>query len=411
VRQSRAVELRVAGTLARPNAWTWYVLSAATWFLAVGLNGVIIPGLVTQELHGGPGAMAIAQMSGQVPTLLLILLGGAVADRADRRALLVGLYACAAVLTGLLAARVGAGQLSLAVVVAYVSALGVVAAFQMPARDALLSDVAGGDLLRAISLLTMVQWGMQTVGNFGASLGQAVGFAPILAGEVGLVACSAFACSRLPPHVRHGEPGRAITLAELGEGVLEVARSPVLRLVAGLATALGVLFIGPFLVAFPLLVRDFYHGDKVSLSMFLGCFPLGVITTTLALLARGGGLRRKGLAQLAALGGGAVCMIALGCGPPFAGALAAVFVFGLGGALFMTASRTLFQTHAPPAHRGRVLSVYSLATMGASGLIGAPLSGLLLARLGVLATCRAAGVTMAALIVLLSFSKSLRELE
>ena len=52
-----------------------------------------------------------------------------------------------------------------------------------------------------------------------------------------------------------------------------------------------------------------------------------------------------------------------------------VVLFGLGGAFFMTAGRTLFQERATPASRGRVLSVYTLAFMGASGAIGAPLSG------------------------------------
>ena len=405
------MELRVESALARPQAWTWYVVAVATWFLSNGLNGVIVPALVTQELRAGAGALTIAQTASQVPTILLILVGGTVADRLDRRALLIGLYAAAALLTGVLALRVGEGWLSLPLVVAYGFTLGVVSAFLMPARDALLTDVSKGDLLRSVGVLTMVQWSMQALGNFSASLGQAVGIAPLLAFEVGLLALGAVAISRLPARARAPDAPRAeLSLAALAAGVREVARSPVLRPVAFLAMSLGVLFIGPFLVAFPLLVRDFYGGGKAALSLFLGCFPLGVIASSLVLLQRGG-LRHKGVAQLVALGSGGVCMGLLGAGLPFAGALAAVFSFGLGGAVFMTASRTLFQTHAPAAHRGRVLSVYTLATMGASGLVGAPISGFLLAQVGPLATCRVAGVAMLALVTVFALFTRVRELE
>jgi MFS family permease len=406
------VELRVGSAIARPRAWTWYVLAAAAWFLSNGLNGVIIPALVTQELRAGAGSLTIVQTASQIPTILLILVGGTVADRADRRALLIGLYLAAALLTAVLALRVGEGWLSLVLVATYGFALGAVAAFLMPARDALLSDVATGDLLRSVGVLTMVQWSMQALGNFSASLGQAVGIAPLLAFEAGLLSLGALAVSRLParPRPLDAPPRAELSLAALAAGVREVARSPVLRPVAFLAISLGVLFIGPFLVAFPLLVRDFYGGGKASLSLFLGCFPLGVIASSLVLLQRGG-LRRKGLAQLVALASGGLCMGVLGAGPPFAGALAAVFAFGLGGAMFMTASRTLFQTHAPAAHRGRVLSVYTLATMGASGLVGAPVSGFLVAHAGPLGTCRLAGVAMLALVSVFALFTRVRELE
>ena len=61
----------------------------------------------------------------------------------------------------------------------------------------------------------------------------------------------------------------------------------------------------------------------------------------------------------------------------------------------MTASRTLFQERANPATRGRVLSVYSLATMVAGGVMGAGLAGVLVARIGPLRTCLFSAVAMA----------------
>ena len=406
----RAVEARVAGAPGVSSAWTWYVVGAAAWFLSFGLNGVIVPALVTQELRGGGGAMALAQMASQGPMVTLILLGGAVADRVDRRRMLIALHLVAAALVTMLALRVSGGGLSLSLVVCYGIGMGTVTAFLMPARDALLSDVAGGNLMRAVSMLTMTQWGMQALGNLTARLESSGGIVPLIALQAAVLAAGALAILRLPQRAGARAPQReTLSLGELLEGIGEVARSPVLGPVALLAVALGFLFISPFLVVFPLLVRDFYGGDRGDLSLLYACFPLGIIASSLVILGRGG-VRRKGRAQLVSLAIGALCMTALGSGLPFRGALATVLAFGLGAAVFMNASRTLFQQKAPPAHRGRVLSVYSLSTMGAS-LFGAPLFGLLVVQLGPLRSCMISGVAMTCLVAAFALFTRVRELE
>src|SRR5262249_11963658 len=99
-------------------------------------------------------------------------------------------------------------------------------------------------------------------------------------------------------------------------------------------------------------------------------------------------------AQLLALVAGAGFLGIVSLGLPFWGALAAVCGQGMGSAIFTNAGRTVFQEQAPPSHRARVLSVYMFGFMGAAGLIGAPLSGILVERVGPLATCAVAGGTM-----------------
>jgi MFS family permease len=122
-------------------------------------------------------------------------------------------------------------------------------------------------------------------------------------------------------------------------------------------------------------------------------FPVGTILGSLALLWRGR-LRRKGAAQLLALLFGAGCLGMVSLGLPLWGTLAAVCAWGMGAAIFTNAGRTVFQEQAPPSHRARVLSVYMFGFMGAAGLIGAPLSGILVERIGPLATCAVAGGAM-----------------
>jgi MFS family permease len=392
------------------RAWTWYVLAMGAWFLAIGLNQVIVPALVTQELRADAGGLATVQTASQIPTIVLILIGGAVADRADRRRLLAALYVAAAALTGGLALCVHAGLLSLPVMIVYGAMLGGLSAFLMPARDSLLSDVAAGDLMRAVSLLAATQWSTQALGSFAARFGESAGVATLIAGQSAIIALGALAIWRLPRHVRSDSTRRALSLHELVEGVREVAGSSELRLVALLAITLGVLLIGPFQVVLPLLIRDFYHRDLGGLALLFGSFQLGIIASSAWLIARGG-LRRKGQAQLLSLAYGGVCLCAVGSGLPFAAMLAVWFTFGLGAAVFMNASRTLFQERAPQAHRGRVLSVYTLATMGASGLLGAPLSGVLATRVGQLGTCALAGVAMLAVVAVFWLASDLPALE
>jgi MFS family permease len=407
----RAVEARIAISPEASSAWTWYVVAAGAWFLSFGLNGVIVPALVTQELRAGGAEMALAQMSNQVPAMLFVLVGGAVADRVDRRRLMMSLHVVAAALVLGLALGVHGGLLSLPLVIAYGIGMGTVSAFLMPARDALLSDVATGKLMRAVSVLTMTQWGMQALGNLAGRLETPAGIVPLIALQALVLLAGAPALARMPRRAP-GAPAKRDTLSlhELLEGVREVVRSPVLGPVALLAMALGVLFIGPFLVVFPLLVRDFYGGDRGDLSLLYACFPVGIIASSMLILARGG-VRRRGRAQLVSLGVGALCMLALGIGLPFWGALATVFVFGLGAAVFMNASRSSFQEKAPAAHRGRVLSVYSLSTMGASGIVGAPLFGALLGPVGPLHACSVSGAAMLGIIAVFALSTRVPELE
>jgi MFS family permease len=183
-------------------------------------------------------------------------------------------------------------------------------------------------------------------------------------------------------------------LREIGEGLLEVSRSPVLRPVLMLVASVGIFFMGPFMVILPLLVRDHFGGDVAQLSLLGAAFPGGIILGSLVLLARG--LRRKGRAQLASLFAGSAALGGIALGTGFAGTLAAVFVWGVSMSVFMNAGRTLFQAAAPPTHRGRVLSIYALGFMGSAPL-GAFLSGLLADAVGPLTTCAISALAMTAL--------------
>jgi hypothetical protein len=254
----------------------------------------------------------------------------------------------------------------------------------MPARDALLSEVAGADMMRAVTAMTLVQWASQAAGAFIGGSARWIGTVPALCLLAATYLLGAPALARLAKAPPKGPP-RALRLTDLGVGVREVWGSPQLRPVVILVGAVGALFVGPMMVVLPLLIRDYYGGDVAQLGLLQMCFPVGTILGSLVLLARGG-IRRKGLAQIGALLAGCLCLGAVGFGLPLWGTLLAVLLWGTGAAVFMNAGRTVFQEKATPATRGRVLSVYTLGFMGASGLVGAPLSGFHAGWIGPLGT-------------------------
>jgi MFS family permease len=109
-------------------------------------------------------------------------------------------------------------------------------------------------------------------------------------------------------------------------------------------------------------------------------------------------VRRKGRAALIALCIGAVALGAIGQQLPFGGLVALTFTWGLAGAMFINCSRTLFQQHAPPASRGRVLAVFQLGFVGTAPL-GSLASGFLSAAIGPFATLQVCALAMMTVVV------------
>lgn len=391
-------ETSAAARAASSAGFGWFAVGVGSWFGAWGMQQVLFSWIVVGELAADARWVGIAQTSTMLPSTFLLLAGGAVADRFEPRRLLAWLHVVAALPVALLAIASANGRLSLGVLIAYGLFIGTVQAFSMPARDTLLSRVAGPDMMRAVTTMSASQFGAQAAGALLAGLARVTGSASMLAVQSAVFLLGAFVQRGVPP----APPGRArvdggrLRLAEILEGVRIVARTENLWAPAVLVVAVGVFFIGPYVVVFPLLVRDVYGLGVDALSIVLMLFPLGTIAGSLVLRVRGVG--RKGAAALLALTLGAVIEAIIGFGVPFPGLVALTFVWGLGGAVFINCSRTLFQVSAPDEQRGRVLAVYQLGFMGGAP-IGTFLSGFAVAALGLHGTLLVASALMGLLIV------------
>ena len=111
-----------------PTGFASYLFTQGAWFLAFGLQMVLFPYLVRVLLQENEIRFGLAQMSMQLPTVLLILLGGFVADRTDtRRTVLIGCGLCAATFLGL-GVFVAGGRLTYGTLIIYALIIGTIGA-------------------------------------------------------------------------------------------------------------------------------------------------------------------------------------------------------------------------------------------------------------------------------------------
>jgi len=386
--------------------YRWYLATAASWFGGLGLQQVMLPWLVVGELGASAEWAGFVQTANMLPSLVLLVVGGAVADRRDPRGLLGWLHALAALPSLALALAISGERLSVGIVIACATALGALNAFANPARDSLLSQVAGRDVLRAVTGLTIAQFASQGAGMIAAGSARWLGTAPILAVQAVIIAAGAGLSRRLP--ARAPVPVRPARPADYLAGLRIVLASP-LRAVLALTCSIGLLFSASYNVVLPVLVREVYRGDVQDVSLVMLTFPVGTILGSLVLLARGG-IRRKGRALVLALAIAAASVIASGLGLPFPAVVAAGLVWGLAGAVFLNMGRTLFQERAPEAERARVLAVNHLGFM-ATAPVGALLSGFVAAELGPRAALVGFGAGMLALLVLVTLASDVWRME
>jgi MFS family permease len=166
----------------------------------------------------------------------------------------------------------------------------------------------------------------------------------------------------------------------IGEGFRTVRGSPYMRAVVLQNFAMGVFFMGSYVVTIPLLIRELYQGSSVELAWVNGANSLGLVLTIFYLM-RLGDIHRQGRALLVAQGIGAIALTTGGLGLGFYTLIGSVFLWGMCGGIAMTMARTVMQEMAPVDQRARIMAFFSFSFMGA-GPIGALLSGYLVTWFG-----------------------------
>jgi MFS family permease len=346
---------------------TWMQSVAQSWLVYRFTGSVMLLGFVG--------------FAGQIPVFLLAPIGGAVADRHNRHRILISTQTAAMVLAFALAALTLTGHIQVWHIFALAAALGLVNAFDIPARQAFVADMVGrDDLINAIALNSSMVNGARIVGPavagiLVASVGEGWCFFINAASYVAVIA--GLLMMKITRHVRVPLPGSA--LANIAEGFRFVARiAPVraLLILLGLISLMGM----PYAVLMPIFADQILHGGASGLGLLMGASGAGALVGALSLAVRRG---MRGLGRWVAISsaGFGVSLILFSFSRSFWLSAALLIPVGFSMMIEMASSNTLIQAMVPDALRGRVMAVYSMMFMGMAP-IGALLAGLLANRLG-----------------------------
>lgn len=345
------------------------------------------------------------------PALALGAWAGSLADRLDRRKLLLATQVCFAVLGLALAACAATGSATVPVIFVVTGLTGVTTALDAPARQVFVLDLVGPDrLASAVSL-----W--EVVINLSRIVGPAAG--GLLLALASPAACFAVnALSYLPAIAllatgRGMASGGGLAAGGAAEGAASGRPAPGVR--AGLryawdvpairgcvlmAACTAVIFTSGTILP-PLAVRTFHLGVG-GYSLLLGCFGLGALPGALLAASRSATAGMGRVITLALLT--SVAVVAVAAAPSAGLACAAMAAAGFTSIWFVAAANTLVQLRSDPAPdggstektlRGRVMGIWTMALPGIAP-VSALVAGVLIDDTGPRAGFAAAGVTLAA---------------
>jgi MFS family permease len=316
----------------------------------------------------------------QFPVFIAAPFGGIVADRYDRRRVVIGTQLASMMLAAILAALTLLDHISIPEIFVLAALLGVVNAFDIPGRQAFLVEMVGKeDLMNAIALNSSMFNGARIVGPAIAGIlvfriGEGWCFA---ANAISYIAVIAGLLMMKVPRRSHRPSGSP--LAHIIEGfrfVRETAPIRALLLLLGLVSLVAM----PYTVLMPIFADRILHGGARGLGILMGATGIGALLGALTLATRTGvhGLGRWVTFSCA---GFAVSLIAFSASRSFWLSTMLLVPVGFCMMLQMSASNTLIQAMVPDHLRGRVMSVYSMMFMGMAPW-GALLGGAVADRLG-----------------------------
>jgi MFS family permease len=356
----------------------WYLASVATFMIPAGIQMVLVPYLLAIELNQPAARFGVTQMAAQLPMLVFLLLGGWLADRIDARRLLIVLHAVATIIPLTLIWALWRQQLSELLLVAYAMAWGFVTAFAMPARDGLLKRVAGKNVQRMVTLAIGVQFATQMAGQLLGGRAAQWGPVSILLAQCLVLAGGIVAAAMLPPAPivsasAAGDSARGPLLQELAGGLSSIFADAAMRATFLLTIGMGIFFGGTFLVLIPLSIRDLYSGGAPDIATGFIAFGLGTVLSIVG-LTRAGGVAYPGRAFVIVLLLGCAVLAPILIAPPEWAFYLCIFVWGIGGGISMSMSRTILQERAAATHQSRTMAAFMLATAG-GGPIGSLIMG------------------------------------
>jgi MFS family permease len=346
---------------------TWMQLVAQSWLV--------------YKLTGSAAMLGFVGFSGQIPVFLLAPIGGAFADRHNRRNIIVFTQAASMFLAFVLATLTLSNRVQVWHIFALASLLGMVNALDIPTRQAFVVDMVGkDDVVNAIALNSTMFNSARIIGPAVAgvlleTIGEGWCFFVNAVSYIAVIAGLLLMKINMKQHIR----SQGSALESIIEGFHYVAHT---RPVRALLLMLGLfsLLAMPYVVLMPIFADKILHHGASGLGLLMGASGIGALAGALTLATRQGvhGLGRW--VAFSAAGFGA-SLILFSLSRSFY--ISAVLLLPVGFSMIvqMASSNTLIQVMVPDNLRGRVMAVYSMMFMGMAPF-GALLAGTIAQHLG-----------------------------
>jgi MFS family permease len=345
-----------------------FVSNIGTWMQRVAQDWLVL------ELSGG-SALAVGITTGLqfLPMLLLSPYGGVIADRFNKRQILkitqTWLALCAAAL-GVLAVT-GVATTEQVYLIAFAFGLGT--AFDNPARQSFVSEIAGSDHLpNAIGLNSATFHAARIVGPAVAGLVIAqVGSGWAILTNALSYAAFIIALLIIDGRLLHTVPPSPRAKRQLREGLAYVGRSPDILLVLCVMFFVGTFGLN-FQMTTALMAQQEFHRSAEAYGILGTLLAVGSLAGALIAARRRARPRGNFVVGLAVIFG--LVEVAVGMAPSYSLYAASLPVMGLVTLLTMTAGNASIQLGVDPQLRGRVMALYIMVLMGGTP-IGAPILG------------------------------------
>jgi MFS family permease len=344
---------------------TWMQMAAQSWLVL--------------SLTGSAAALGVIVALQTLPVLLLAPYGGVIADRVDKRRLMVVLQTA----MGLQALALGLLTITGSVRIWEIGVLAVILglnnAFENPARQSFVLEMVGADTLRNAVSLNSVQV------NVARAVGPAVAgvlIATVGTGECFLINAASFVAVvgsliSMERSTLHPTPPAPRAAGQLREGLRYARATPEIIVPLLMMTLVGTLAY-EFQVSLPVMARHTLHAGAEGYGFMTAAMGVGAIVGGLVVAARG----RTGLRPVTiAVAAFAVALILAALAPTLAVELVALALVGAASVSFMSSGNSTLQLAADPAMRGRVMALWFVALQGTTP-IGGPLIGAIISLAG-----------------------------
>ncbi|MGE0248909.1 MAG: MFS transporter [Thermoleophilia bacterium] len=337
-----------------------------TWMQTIAQSWLVL------ELTGSGTALGAVAAAQFLPILLLAPYGGLLADRLDKRRLLLATQSALGAIALTLGILVVTGVVQVWMVVLMAVLLGTVTACDNPARQAFAQEMVGQDVLRnAVTLNSVLMNAARAVGPAVAG----VTIAAVGTGICFLINAASFvavlvAIGGMDRAALHPSPPAPREPGQVREGLAYVRRTPELLVPLMMLALVGTLAY-EFSVVLPLLATGPLDGGAETYGVLTSAMGAGAIVGGLVVASRG----RTGLRPLsvaAALFGAA--LLATAASPTLPVAVVALALTGAASVSFLATGNTTLQLTSAPRFRGRVMALWTLAFLGSTPL-GGPLVG------------------------------------